>query len=657
MNYRQYNHLNGIHKHQQFMNKINVSILLIIVQSCFLFAQNNDVRISNNNFEQNLVNPWLGLGGDIKITTEVFHGGKQSLEITSGATAQIEVDLKPKARYTLSAWVRTSSGSDEIQLNLSGLGSNNVSTISTLADWVEIEKSFVTDEGQKRASIEVFHPANSAKLSTFADDIQIEYLGEYIPEKPSGIKPLSVRKVRMELGITQQPNDKLDWLIEARFGMFIHWGLYSGVGKGEWYMENSGTSPEEYRKLAYPQSGNQYFDAIQFNAEEWAKLAKDAGMKYMNMVTQHHDGYALFDSKYMNVFCSKQTHNRDFVKEYVDACRGNGLKVGIYKTLINWRYPGYYDVVGTNCKPNRYGYKTDIAHKENARLMKEEMYCLTKELLTKYGKIDQIYWDGGWLAQQGSDADGAYFWESGKFLNPDNEWKINFYFQDIDSVTGKPLGLMGMARKYQPDCIVNPRTGWYGDYKSEEGSSAITGQIRTEDIYEKNMTMAPGWGYTPMHDDSSKVISAGGVKRMLVDCTIRNMAFLLNVGPDRHGKISQTETKVLLETGKWLQQTGEAIYGTYGGPWQPKDGQYGYAYKNKTIYLFLLQDFKEATFVLPSVNEGQKVVKASMVDTKKQIKAHQNANREITLSGFDKPADQIAIIAIELNKNIMENSK
>ncbi len=639
------------------MNRKIVSLLLILEQSCFLYAQNNDVRIDNGNFEQNTVNPWLGLGGDIKISTAVFHGGKQSLEITSGATAQIEVVLKPESGYKLSAWVRTSSGSDEIQLNLSGLGSNNVSVISALADWVKIEKTFVTDEGQNRAYIEIFHPANSAKLNAFADDIQIEYLREYIPEKPSGIKPLSARKTHTELGITQQPNEKLNWLIEARFGMFIHWGLYSGVGKGEWYMENSGTSPEEYRKLAYPQSGDQYFDASQFNADDWAKLAKDAGMKYMNMITQHHDGYALFDSKYMNVFCSKQTHNRDFVKEYVDACRSNGLKVGIYKTLINWRYPGYYDVTGTDCKPNRFGYKTDIAHNENARLMKEEMYYLTKELLTEYGRIDQIYWDGGWLAQQGSDADGAYFWESGKFLDPNNEWKINPYFQDIDPVTGRPLGLMGMVRKYQPDCIVNPRTGWYGDYKCEEGSSRITGPIRTEEIYEKNMTMAPGWGYTPMHDDPSKVISAGGVKRMLVDCTIRNMAFLLNVAPDRHGKISKTETEVLLETGKWLQHTGEAIYGTYGGPWQPKDGQYGFAFKNNTIYLFLLEDFKETTFALPSVNKGQKIVKAYMVDTKKQIKAQQNYSREIELSGFDKPADQIAIIAIELNKNVMENIK
>jgi len=634
------------------MNKKIVSLLLIAWQSCFLFAQVNNVRISNGNFEQSVVNPWLGLSGDIKISGTIFHGGKQSLEITSGATAQIEVRLRPKSKYKLSVWVRTSSGSDEIQLNVTGLGSNNVSAESALADWVKLEENFITDEGQKGAYIEIFHPANPAKLSAFADDIQIEYAGEYIPEKPSGIKPLPVRKVRTELGISQLPGDKLNWMIEARFGMFIHWGLYSGVGKGEWCMENSGTSPEEYRKLAYPQSGDQYFDASQFNAGDWAKLAKDAGMRYMNMVTQHHDGYALFDSKYIDIFSSKQTHNRDFVREYVDACRANGLKVGLYKSLLNWRYPGYYDVTGTNCKPNKFGYKTDVDHKENARLLKEELYCLTKELLTKYGKIDQLFWDGGWLAQQGSDADAAYFWEPGKYLDPDNAWKVNPYFQDIDSATGKSLGLIGMVRKYQPDCIINPRSGWYGDFKTEEGSAAITGQIRTEEIWEKEMTMSSVWGYTPMHDDPSKVVTAKGVRRMLVDCTIRNMALLLNVAPDRHGKISKTETDVLLETGKWLQQTGEAIYGTYGGPWQPKDGQYGYAYKNNTIYLFLLEDFTETTFTLPSINNGQKLVKAYMVDTKKQIKAKQNS-REITLSGIDKPANQISIIAIELNKQVM----
>jgi alpha-L-fucosidase len=436
--------------------------------------------------------------------------------------------------------------------------------------------------------------------------------------------------------------------------MFIHWGLYAGPAKGEWYRENVGMPEEEYRKFAYPESGEKYFAADKFNADEWAKIAKASGMRYMNMVTQHHDGYALFETQYMNSFSSKQTHNRDFVKEYLDACRRNGLRTGIYKTLINWRYPGYYDVSGTDCKKNKFGFSTDTRHKENARLMKEEMYCLTKELVTKYGKIDQIYWDGGWLSQQGSDADGAYFWESGKYLDPNNQWKVNPYFQDIDSTTGKPLGIMGMVRKYQPDVIVNPRTGWYGDYKSEEGSAPVTGPVRKEEIFEKCMSMVSGWGYTPAASDSVKVIPVAGLKRMLVDCIIRNMVLLVNVGPDRHGQIPKAEVNVLLETGKWLQQVEEAVYGTRGGPWNPKDGQYGFAYKGNTIYVYLLEGYKENTFTLPGINKDQKLVRAYTVKDKKPVTATQNKEREITISGFDKAENEIIVVAIELNTNVMK---
>ncbi|HEY5508483.1 MAG TPA: alpha-L-fucosidase, partial [Paludibacter sp.] len=165
---------------------------------------------------------------------------------------------------------------------------------------------------------------------------------------------------------------------------------------------------------------------------------------------------------------------------------------------------------------------------------------------------------------------------------------------------------------------------------------------------------APGWGYTPMHDDPKKVISVAGLQRMLSDCTMRNMALLINVGPDRHGQIAKTEVDVLTGIGKWLGKVGEAIYGTRGGPWNPKDGQYGYAYKDNTIYLFLLEDFKGATFTLPAVNKGQKAIKAYMVDSKKVLKTKQNGAREITVSNFDKADKEIAIIAIELNKKVME---
>jgi len=628
-------------------------ITAIFCQATLNFAQTTVVQIWNKDFEQSSIKPWIGLGTGIKLSNTVFHSGKQGLEIMSGATAQLAIKLKPASTYKITAWVKTNSGSDEVQLNITGLGNNNISIASALADWVKLEKTITTEEGQSSPFIEIYNPDNPNHSSAWVDDINIEYTGAHVPAKIAGINPLPVRITKTELGITQQPLEKMNWLLDAKFGMFIHWGLYAGPARGEWYRENVGMSEEEYRKFAYPESGDKYFVADKFNADEWAKLAKAAGMKYMNLVTQHHDGYALFDTKYMNAFSSKQTLNRDFVKEYVDACRSNGLKVGIYKTLINWRYPGYYDITGTDCKKNKFGWVTDIAHKENARLMKEEMYCLTKELMTKYGKIDQIYWDGGWLSQQGSDADGAYFWESGKYLDPNNQWPVSPYFQDIDETTGKPLGIMGMVRKYQPDIIVNPRAGWYGDYKSEEGSAAITGPVRTEEIYEKNTSMVSSWGYTPDLEDSTKIISVARLKRMMADCVIRNMSLLLNVGPDRHGQITKAESNVLLKMGVWLQKIGDAVYNTRGGPWNPKDGQYGYAYKGNTLYVYLLEGYKGNKFILPAINKDQKVAKAYMVDNKKQIKATQNKEREITISNFEKGVNEIAIIAIELNKNVM----
>lgn len=616
-------------------------------------AQVSTITFSNNDFESTSLKPWEAIGNESKLSSATVHSGKQALELNSGSSVQTQVKLQPMSSYKLIGWLKTESGSGEVRLKISGLGEHNTGLASALADWKKVELKFVTGAGQTTAWIEIQNPESGTQNRAWADDLSIELTGKYTPEKPHGINPLTQRVPKSDLGITQQENSKLDWWLDAKFGMFIHWGLYAGPGKGEWYMENSGKSIEEYRKLAYPESGDLYFSADKFNADEWAQLAKESGMKYMSMVTMHHDGYSLFESKAINAFTSKQTHNRDFVKEYIDACRKHGLKVGLYKTLINWRYPGYYDVTGTDCKPNKFGYKTDPAHKENARLMKEELYCQVKELMTNYGKIDLIFWDGGWLGQQGSDADGAYFWESGQFLDPKNEWPVNPYFQDQDEKTGKALGLIGMVRKYQPDALVNPRTGWYGDFKSEEGGNAITGPVRTEEVWEKCMTMAPGWGYTPSHDDPSKVISADGVKRMLADCVIRNMTLLLNVGPDRHGEIAKTEQEVLRQTGKWLKLVGDAVYGTRGGPWNPKDGEYGFAYKGNTIYIYLLNGFNAKEFILPAVNKDQKVVRAYSVTDGNTISFRQKSNGETILNDFKQTDKAVTILAVELNKAVM----
>ena len=297
---------------------------------------------------------WVTIGESSEaagLTTTVAHSGKSSLEIKSGGSVESYLELTPNSTYKLSVWMRTNSGADEIQVNLIGIAENNVSVASALVTWTLIEKEFHAGDGQDRGIIQFKNPANSGNNSGWIDDLKLERIGYYSPQKPSGIQPSTARKQVDHLGLKSQPNEKLEWLLDAKFGMFIHWGMYAGLEKTEWAMHQGPILPEKYRTYAYPASGDQYFVADRYDPTQWAKLAKAAGMKYMNMTAMHHDGYAMFESKAIDAFTSKQTHNRDFVKEYVDACRAEGLKVGLFKTLINWRYPGYYDVTGTDCKP------------------------------------------------------------------------------------------------------------------------------------------------------------------------------------------------------------------------------------------------------------------------------------------------------------------
>lgn len=416
-------------------------------------------------------------------------------------------------------------------------------------------------------------------------------------------RPAEARVPTTDLGIPQLSNRDLKWLMDAKFGMFIHWGLYSGPGRGEWMMHNEAVTPEQYRLLATDKSREDYFIADQYDPSAWAQIAKDAGMRWMCLTARHHDGFCLFNAPHPNSFSSQETHGRDFVKEYVDACRKSGLKVGLYFSPINWRYPGYYDVTGTDCKPNPFGYKTDPSHKENARQMKEENYANVRWLMTKYGKIDHVFWDGGWLGEQGTDADGAYFNEPGLHMDPKNQWPIDPKYIEYDS-QNLPLGIMGFTRRHQPKVVVNPRHGWMGDYKDEEGGAEVKGPIRNDAIFQKCMTTAGAWGYDRGAVEGGHVISPEAIVEMLVNCVVRGMVLLLNVGPDRHGVIPAPVAASLKKAGKWIEQHGSAIYGTRSGPWQPEDRKVGYCYHGKKIFVHLMKDHKAAEFSVPSFAAG-----------------------------------------------------
>jgi alpha-L-fucosidase len=326
-----------------------------------------------------------------------------------------------------------------------------------------------------------------------------------------------------------------------------------------------------------------------------------------------------------------QTLHRDLYAEYVKACRKAGLRVGLYFSPINWRYPGYYDVWGTNCLPNKWNYPTDPAHKENARVMKEEVYEQVRTLFKHYGPFDYVFWDGGWIGQKGTDRDGAFFWEPGKYRDPANPWSVGKEYSDFDD-TGRALGLMGIARKYSPNVICNNRSGWIGDFAVDEGSKPVTGPVRGY-YWEKCLNLnKSSWGY----NDKQRLMTYDEIIRNLVDVVVRNGNLLLNFGPDRHGKIPASHAALTRQVGTWLEKVGDSIYGTRGGPWNPVDGQYGFTCKPGKYFIHLLSGYAGTEFATPVI--PGKVMGCRDLFTGRKLQYTLAADGHLQITGLNRTA-------------------
>lgn len=345
------------------------------------------------------------------------------------------------------------------------------------------------------------------------------------------------------------------WWRDAKVGMFFHWGLYSILGRGEWVRFNEKIPKEEYEGLANE------FNPQNFSMKELTDLAKDMGAKYMVMVTRHHDGFALWDSKgsYEGFTSYNTASKRDFVREYVDECRNAGLRVGLYYSPMDWRFPGYFDPVGL---------------RENAELMKKQCYAQVEELCSQYGKIDILWYDGGWLAHKGSDTSSAWFWE--------------------------PVKLNKMARCYNPKMMINPRSGWEGDFYCDEGSHEINGKIIPVP-WEKNMCICSGTSWGWMKNDPPSDFN--WLVKMIVDVVTRDGNILLNVGPDRNGKLAPEIVSRVREIGSWLRKYGESIYGTRGGPFQPVDNIYGSTCRGDEVYIHVQNVTEFNKLTLPAIEQ------------------------------------------------------
>lgn len=358
-----------------------------------------------------------------------------------------------------------------------------------------------------------------------------------------------------ELNLTEED---MQWWRDAKIGMFVHWGLYSILGRGEWVRHNEQIPWEEYTALA------DQFCPEAFDMHEWTDLAKEFGAKYMVMVTRHHDGFALWNSpgSYQNFTSWNTASHRDFVKEYTDCAREAGLRVGLYYSPMDWRFPGYFDPKG----------EEDPANADNALLMKKQCYDQVRELVSNYGKIDILWYDGGWLAHKGSDTSSSWFWE--------------------------PVKLNKMAREYNPKMIMNPRSGWEGNFYCDEGSHEITGKIIPVP-WEKNMCVCSGCSWGWMADDP--VSDFDWLIHMLVDVVTRDGNLLLNVGPDKNGHIRPDVAERMRQIGAWLRENGDTIYKTRGGPIEPVDHVYGTTYRENEIFLHILDTKAFRNEVLPSI--------------------------------------------------------
>ena len=358
-----------------------------------------------------------------------------------------------------------------------------------------------------------------------------------------------------ELNLT--PED-MKWWRDAKVGMFVHWGLYSILGRGEWVRHNEQIPWEEYYALA------EQLNPKDFDMKEWTNLAKDFGAKYMVMVARHHDGFALWNSQgsYQKFTSWDTASHRDFIKEYTESAREAGLRVGIYYSPMDWRFPGYFDPKG----------EEDPTNAENAFLMKKQCYDQVEELVSQYGNIDILWYDGGWLAHKGSDISSSWFWE--------------------------PVKLNKMARQYNPKMIMNPRSGWEGNFYCDEGSHEISGKIIPVP-WEKNMCVCSGcsWGY--MAEDP--VSDFDWLIHMIVNVVTRDGNILLNIGPDKNGHVRSDVVDRMREVGVWLKENGETIYKTRGGPIEPVDGVYGTTYRGNQIFLHIINQDRFRKELLPPI--------------------------------------------------------
>jgi alpha-L-fucosidase len=406
-----------------------------------------------------------------------------------------------------------------------------------------------------------------------------------VTQEPASAQPPAGRDPSGDAPTTPDQQRRMAWWHQAKFGMFIHFGLYAAHGRHEWAMENEAIPVAEYQKFTVG------FNPAPGSARQWAKLAKAAGMKYMVLTSKHHEGFCNWDTKLTDYNAVKYGPKRDVLKEFVEAGRAEGLRVGFYYSLMDWHHPD-----GARCA-------TDEAAR---RRFVDYTHGLVRELLTNYGKIDVLWYDVSWPL----DAAG---WESEKMNK--------------------------MVFALQPDIIVNNRNRLPGDFSTPEQTIKAEAGGRA---WESCMTLNDSWGYQKA-DDNWK--SPRTVIRNLITCARDGGNYLLNIGPQPDGGIPPESARILTEVGAWVHRNGETIYGA--DACQPHTSVYA-NFTRKGSTLFMHVHFWPQGGDVAISGLKQKVLSAKILKTGQALAVSQDGFRtHITGLPETAPDAPVTTIAIQ----------
>jgi alpha-L-fucosidase len=328
---------------------------------------------------------------------------------------------------------------------------------------------------------------------------------------------------------------RTQWWREAKFGMFIHWGIYSVPAQGEWYFYNARKQVKDYEPYA------KQFDPVKFNARQWVKIAKDAGMKYIVITSKHHDGFCMFDSKLTDYNIVKATpFHRDPLKELAAECRRQGLKLCFYHSIMDWHHPDYL--------PRR-PWEAETRPVADASLDRyiEHLKGQLRELLTNYGPIGIIWFDGGWE-------------------------------HNADELHSKEVN--ALIRSLQPGILINDRNQLPEDYSTPE-QTIPANAFPNGRLWETCMTMNNNWGYAR---DDNNWKSPEDLIHKLCDIASKGGNFLLNVGPTELGEIPQPSVDRLKQVGEWMKVNSESVYDTTKSPFKKLSFDGRCTQKGNTLY-------------------------------------------------------------------------